>query len=384
MTGRRPNGAGAVRADGALIVRTIDPHSGKRVKRIVQRLSGESAAQHRRHAAKVLSELRSELTSTPVSMRQPGTVAEYFAAEYLRTVKASGAKRTTIDGYELIFRHYVAPVVGDIELADLRVHHIDQMDRRLAADGRSITTRRHARQNLGRLLRHAVRKEALAVNPMDRADPLPLNDAERHAVLEDDEVTALLAAAGEFESGRWQTMLALATLGMRRGEILGLRQRDFDRATGTVTISRNLVALSGGAVAYDSPKSGDSVRVLELPRKTAALLAEAILAAPASVEVDGQHADLVFCDEAGRFIHPNRFSAACRRLTTKVLGRARGPHQLRHWAASALIAAGHDVASVASHLGHSNAAVTLSVYAKSFKRAQSQTAATLADAVGSW
>ena len=301
-SGRRANGSGTLRTDGAIAVRTTDPHTGRRVKRVVPRLANESAAQHRRRASKTLTELRAELAATPVSMREPGTVAQYFADAYLPTVEASGCKRTTVDSYRIIFAKYVDPFVGHIELTELTVHDIDQMDRRLTAAGRSITTRRHARQNLARLLRHAVRKERIAVSPVDRADPLPLNDTERHTVLEDDEVLALLSAAATFESGRWEAMIALATLGMRRGEILGLRQRDFDRTAGTVTIVRNLVALSGGTVAYDTPKSDDSVRVLELPRKTAALLAAAILQAPATVDVDGQEVDFDV-QRRGRSVH---------------------------------------------------------------------------------
>jgi integrase len=41
-------------------------------------------------------------------------------------------------------------------------------------------------------------------------------------------------------------------------------------------------------------------------------------------------------------------------------------HDLRHWSASASIAADHDIKTVADRLGHANAAMTLRVYAHAF------------------
>ena len=53
-------------------------------------------------------------------------------------------------------------------------------------------------------------------------------------------------------------------------------------------------------------------------------------------------------------------------------------HALRHSHASALIAAGLDVVTISRRIGHANPAVTLSVYAHAFARANKDAAAALA------
>jgi len=53
-------------------------------------------------------------------------------------------------------------------------------------------------------------------------------------------------------------------------------------------------------------------------------------------------------------------------------------HDLRHWAATASIAAGHDVRTVAARLGHANPAMTLRVYAHAVEPQDVHVATTLA------
>jgi integrase len=80
-------------------------------------------------------------------------------------------------------------------------------------------------------------------------------------------------------------------------------------------------------------------------------------------------------------ISPHNVTAAIGRLTRRVLGRAEGPHELRHYCATELLRV-MSPADVAYHLGHASAAITLSVYASPSAEASTQAAGFLDRAVG--
>ncbi len=79
-----------------------------------------------------------------------------------------------------------------------------------------------------------------------------------------------------------------------------------------------------------------------------------------------------------RPLSPERLSAWWRRARDAAGVDARWRlHDLRHWAATSSIAAGHDVRTVASRLGHANPAMTLRVYAHAVEPQDLQVARTL-------
>ena len=104
----------------------------------------------------------------------------------------------------------------------------------------------------------------------------------------------------------------LATTGMRRGEALGLRWSDIDLDVGRVTINRSLTVVDS-ALVWSAPKTARSRRSVSLDPETVAALSvhrrhqleERIAAGDAW---DGS--DLVFCDQLGGPLHPDRFTRA--------------------------------------------------------------------------
>ncbi|MEI2622143.1 MAG: hypothetical protein V9G09_15585, partial [Candidatus Nanopelagicales bacterium] len=74
--------------------------------------------------------------------------------------------------------------------------------------------------------------------------------------------------AGDDLAGLWRLALLL---GMRRGELLGLRWRDIDLDAGTLTV-RTTRTLVGDQVVEGPPKSARSRRVLPLDPRTIEVL----------------------------------------------------------------------------------------------------------------
>jgi integrase len=87
-------------------------------------------------------------------------------------------------------------------------------------------------------------------------------------------------------------------------------------------------------------------------------------------------AGLIFCDEAGGFL---RKSNVARRGFRSIMKRAKLPrirfHDLRHCAASLLLAAGENPVVIQKRLGHERVETTLSIYSHLMPSAQKDAAA---------
>jgi len=73
--------------------------------------------------------------------------------------------------------------------------------------------------------------------------------------------------------------------------------------------------------------------------------------------------DLVFCDELGRPINPQRLTEAFKRLQKKAGVREGRLHDVRHSHATHLLQVAVPVHIVSARLGHSSPVVTVNVYA---------------------
>jgi integrase len=123
--------------------------------------------------------------------------------------------------------------------------------------------------------------------------------------------------------------------------------------------SEQLVTLSNAPAALSPPKTEASRRTVPLPQVVVDELA-AYLAAFPVVHPWG----LVFTTARGTVLQRNRFGESVwRPAVTKVgLPEGTGFHQLRHYYASALIAAGVSPKVVQARLGHATISETMDTY----------------------
>ena len=158
----------------------------------------------------------------------------------------------------------------------------------------------------------------------------------------------------------------LATTGMRRGEVLGLRWSDVDLTRGRLSISQTITTMYD-TVIIGPTKNNRSRRNVSLDPETVSVLkAHRRTQAPerlAAGELWDAQPGLVFCREDGRYVHPDRFTDAFQRHAREAgLPKLRGPHGLRHtWATLALQSGVHPKV-VSDRLGHSTIAVTIDTY----------------------
>jgi integrase len=157
-------------------------------------------------------------------------------------------------------------------------------------------------------------------------------------------------------------MLMLMT-GVRRGEALGLRWEDVDLKKGVISIRQQLQRIDGELKATDV-KTEKSRRSINLPASMVdELKAHKSVQAKSRLESPVWHETaFVFTSTVGTPLDPRnvakRFTSVCRKAK---IGKWH-PHELRHTAASLMLANGIPLQVVSDILGHASIRITSDVY----------------------
>jgi integrase len=187
-------------------------------------------------------------------------------------------------------------------------------------------------------------------------------------------------------------------VGLRRGELLGLKWKDIDFKKGTVLIRRELLRTKTGPKLVERVKTDTGYRELELSPELAALLKEhkrqqLIIKRELMKEIgreekvvelkrkkDPQKEDLVFCWPDGTWYTPDHFYRHLQRLLKKHDYEKLSVHGLRHTYATSAISLGVDLAVLQKNLGHADGATT-AIYLHSDREREKAAAAKLEQAL---
>ncbi|MBT2466541.1 site-specific integrase [Streptomyces sp. ISL-66] len=152
--------------------------------------------------------------------------------------------------------------------------------------------------------------------------------------------------------------------GLRRGEACGVRKADYARASRLMTIATQLVQ-DGWEVRESAPKTNAGERVISIDDYTDEILeAEALRQDVDRVEWGEAWVESgrLFTRENGEWIHPGWLSDQFEKLVELAGLPPIRLHDLRHVAASLMLAAGVDIKIVSETLGHSETRVTHDIY----------------------
>ncbi|MGB3412608.1 MAG: site-specific integrase [Microthrixaceae bacterium] len=334
-----------------------DPVSGRR-RQVSRTVRGT-----KREAQKKLNALVADLDQG----NQVGSDAT-FADVAERWLNLSGAdlSPTTLRRYSQLLRSHILPAIGTQSAHKVRTSDLDDLYQGLiATKGLAPATVRQVHSVIRRAMSQAVRWGWITTNPAANTTP-PRVTKPTIKPPDVEKVIELLQLAHEVypEFGRFLHLAV--TTGARRGELCALKWERIDFDNATLTISRAMVEVQGGLVEKDTKTH--SIRRIALDEQTLVVLTEhraqaERLAAEAGCTVTGD--SYVFTlDPAGAVpFTPDHATKTFQRLRQKVGLDNTRLHDLRHFAATSLLAAGVPVRTVSGRLGHANAATTLGVYA---------------------
>lgn len=174
----------------------------------------------------------------------------------------------------------------------------------------------------------------------------------------------LAAAAGE----RLELAMRIAlSLGLRRGEVAGLRWDDIDLDTGLLTVNGTMGTVRKQGQQYGTPKSESGVRKLRLPDTLRTALRQHQARQQAERRAMGdkwQDSPYVFVSvQTGGPMSSDRIYDAVKRVADRAgLPTKLSPHSLRHSCASFLYAEGVPEKAISAFLGHANTTITRELY----------------------
>ena len=261
--------------------------------------------------------------------------------------------QNTIDGYNVNIQNHILPCIGSVKLDRLEPEDIDRLILNMVKKGLSVTSQRYVLATLRRALNYAVKRRIIAFNPINCVD-LPKPKKYVPVVLNKEQIQKLhTACISDFE---YLPILVIYSLGLRRGEALGLQWSDFDFEYKTVFVQRTATPSKGG-YQFSPCKTQNSIRKLYLPEYLVS-----VLLSWKEVQNPASDSDFVFAKADGKLIPAMTINRRLKRLLSDCGLPDIRVHDLRHSWATLMLSEGINPKIASSMLGHSNISITLDTY----------------------
>lgn len=296
------------------------------------------------------------------------------------------AERTTspatMANYRQAVESSLRPALGHVSLRTLGVRDLDSLYDAMGKAGKSPYMIRHSHSAIRAALSTARRWGWVPTNVAELAKPPRLPEQEVTAATTW-QVRKLIDTLERTDPDLAHVVLIGALTGCRRGELCGLRWSDWDGDR--LHVRRRVIEAAGKVSVRDSTKTGKGKRIVmdELGiatlKRLRGLQGARAKKVGAPLPDDGYMLSLDGLGGSPR--RPKAVSDAVAEAAKKAKMPEVHLHSLRHYAATELIAEGHDVRTVANRLGHADPALTLRVYSHVIEDRERDAAATLGRAL---
>lgn len=273
------------------------------------------------------------------SSRRPGTVSN--AKDHIR---------------------WIEPEFGHMTLSEVRPSQVKTWLAKMQAHGLSDSFVHAIHKRLSQILSDAVHDNLLGSNPCSRRTSPPPGKQKPY-VATTEQVWAL---HDEMPEHLKAAVLLSAFVGLRIGEVIGLRVADVDFMRGVVHVA---------VQQHDAPlKTKSSAAPVPIPQELALMLS-------ASVQRFGT--EMMVTNGRGRPCPKTTLQRVIIVARKRVDGLPPGfsLHDLRHYFASMLIASGASTKTVQARLRHSSAMTTLDIYGHLWPDADESTRSAVAAAI---
>lgn len=340
-------------------------------------------------AQKALAAWRLEMEQQAARQTRPAQCSRPLApycAEYVDALESTGAvEPSTVADYRKCLRNLGE--MGNTPLDALTATQIQAWEVSLLERLSPVTVGK-AHRVLRQCMRHAVEVGDLDHDPTLGVKP-PKRPTKQPNALDASGRARLVSILAEMEPTPLKVGACLALYaGMRQGEACGLRWKNVDLESGVIWVREAIGRGQGGTYAKE-PKTGGSRRDIPIAEPLADVLRARRLAtmeecAAAGVPFSAELYVLGTID--GAWFGPSALGKLWTSLARSyglrgVTGQTVTFHDLRHTFATTAIAEGVDVKTVASMMGHANAAMTLNTYASADPDAKRRAAGAIGQAM---
>lgn len=306
---------------------------------------------------RLYAEFEAECQNAPLSDVTVGVLLR----DYIEHCKMMGRKQTTIHGYEIATER-ISCQLQAISAKDCTTYRLEKEIALMSNNGLSAKTIKNTISLISSAYRHAIKTEQLDHNPCD-AVVLPSGEPREVRILYRDEIPDFVfAIQDEPLDDKVAYELALF-LGLRRSEILGLKEDDVDIVGGMINIHSTRHRVDGADIAQDT-KTKRSTRVLALPD---VLLIDIAKLLQIHRDFPYEKTDYLVQDGFGQPILPQSLASRLARMEKRKGLPHVTLHGLRHTYASMLHSEGVDMAMISAELGHSNLSTTMNIYTHRFQ-----------------
>jgi integrase len=322
------------------------------------------------------------------------TVAHWLST-WLRNVKPPATSPKTWVVYEYFVRLHLIPGLGSIRFVRLQPQDVREFLAEKLDAGLSARTVKHLRATLRAALNQAVSDELIQRNVAAKVTPPEIQPRVMDVYTPDEALRLLEAARGHRLEALFTVTMGLA---LRMGECLGLQWSDIDFARGLLTVRHSLQRVRrvrrGDVIKEGESKTerllggpkGKKVNSLKLPQ----MCIEALLRHQARQQEVRRLAGTawkgddryVFTSAVGTPLEQRRLDGIFKELCDRAGLRHIRFHDLRHSAASILIAQGVHPKIIQELLRHSWIQLTMDTYGHLFEQAQKEAADKMDEILG--
>ncbi len=292
----------------------------------------------------------------------PSIVLQEYLEDWLENVHKTTIRLSTYLNYRKLLSNYLVPGLGNIKLQKLTPQQVQTFYSKKLNEGLSPKTVSNIHGVLHKALDNAVKWNMLPRNVCDAVTP-PRVPRKELNFLTEEQARILLKEVNEH---RLEALLTLAvTTGMRRGELLALRWQDINFTDNSLQVKRAVSYFQNYGYVESEPKTSRSRRTIKLPAFVIDILiqhreyqAEQQRTAGDAWVTKG----LVFTNAWGDYYSPSTMLKVFKRFLESIDMPHMRFHDLRHSAASILLAMKVHPKVVQEILGHSQITTTMDIY----------------------
>lgn len=305
---------------------------------------------------KELNQLYREFEEECQDMPSGDVTVKRLLTDYIDYCKTLGRKATTIKGYRDAVERLSSPI-QTISAVSLTTYQLEKEIALMSSNGLGAKTIKNTMGLVSAAYRHAIRIGLLEDNPCERL-VLPKVEPRDIRIFYLDEIQPFLDALADVDLNEKVAYELALFLGLRRSEILGLKESDVDIVRGMVDIHSTRHRVDGEDIETDT-KTKRSTRTLALPD---ILILDIARLLQIHREFPYEKTDFLIQDGFGQPLSPQTLSSRLVRLEDKKGLPHVTIHGLRHTYASLLHSQGVDMANISAELGHSNLTTTQNIY----------------------